>query len=141
MTSQARKTILAALVSQIETEATGFSLVSYDAQYHHSEGLSPSQFPACIIRDRRGRSDNFVSKTQGMILGLDINIMADGDTTDDELRDLYEAVIDAVNSDITIDGTCVKADWRSSDPPVIWPKDTHKFFDLALDITYWREIA
>ena len=141
MASQNRKDIIAALVSQIETEVTDLNLVTYDSDYYHSEGLSPGQYPACIILDGPAQSGTMICKTQELVMDLKARVIADIDTSDDEVRDFFEAIVDAVNTDISLGETCLSCLWKSDELVSIWPSGTRKFMDVAFAVTYWRDFV
>lgn len=139
MTSMARKTIIDALVTQIDTEVDAFNLVADEAT--HREELSPENFPVAKIKEGPTTPGGFVTKTEQLFLQVAVKILCDVDSEDDDLRDMVEATIDAVNTDTTLNGTCIVCNFNSVDEPQFWPLSSYKTTDVFFDIHYWRDIA
>ena len=138
MVAQQRKTIIDALVTQLETDVTDFGLVT--DKVLHSATIPTDKYPACIIFEGGDRKRNNVTSSQDFILDVAIRILTKDEDQDDISRDLMEAVVDSINGDLTLGGTCIFADVMDGDPPVQWPaKQGVHIRDMLLFIHYRRD--
>lgn len=138
MVVQAIKDIRDALVVQIETEVSAFNLVTDDVR--HSEGYGSSSYPVCVVRAGNRRHSAFVTSPESIDIDIFIRIVGSEKTTADELTDLYESTVDALDTDLTIDDTCIKSQYVNADPPMLWPQDQKFIMDAMITVTYWRDI-
>lgn len=140
MTSQARKSILDALVIQIDTEVTDFNLVTDAPTFNMLGDIPETSLPACIIESGTREPSYEVTSTVDYKMLVAMFIVCSPSTTDDELYDLDEALLDAVHSDITLDGTCLWCKEVMSDPPRLWPRGDRKTIEQRIQITYRRDL-
>ena len=139
MTSMNRKDIIAGLVTLLDAEVEGLGGV--DAETRSVAELSESGYPHAIVIEGPTRAGGFVTKTEQLFMTLKVEIYCDSDSSDNDLRDLSEAVIDAVNSDLTLGGTCIICNFMSMGRPQFWPQDSFKYIDVFFEVQYWRDIA
>lgn len=139
MASQAIKDIKDALVDQINTEVPAFGLVTDDVR--HSEEYGSGNYPVCIVRAGGRKHDPFVSKSDWIDIELFIRIICKNSQDEGDLTDLYESAIDAINTDIQLNDTCIKAMTLNADPPIVWPRDEKFIMDAMIIVTYERVIA
>ncbi len=144
MASQTRDTIINALITQIDTQATALAFVG-DA-YYHTNDLNALQYPACLITEGASTYPNVPTSLQFVNMELRLEILNKSDvsltTTDSQkvCRDLLESVVDAVNSDVTINGTCRYVDFIGSDQPFMWSEQPVFVNFLRLIVQYRRDV-
>ena len=140
MTVQARKTILDAIVSRIETNIDDFNLVTAAPDFQLLDDIPVTSLPACIIESGSKTNDYTITSTFDYQLLVAIFIVCGTEAEDSDLYDLDEAVDDALNSDITLDGTCLWCLGVDSDPPRLWPRGTKKMIEKRVRLRYRRDI-
>ena len=136
--TQDLKDIRDALVTQIDNEVAAFNLVTDDER--HTRAYGSSSYPLCIVRAGNRRHSAFVTSPESIDIDMLIRIIGSGKTTADELTDMYEATVDALNTDLTLGGTCIKSVYVNADPPMLWPQDQKIIMDAMITVTYWRDI-
>lgn len=140
MTSMNRKDIIDGLVTIIDTNASAFESVT-DEVRHSFTGIGATEFPVCEVSEGPTEPGGFVTKTEQLFMMTRARVYCDSSSSDDDLRDLSEAVVDAVNADTTLGGTCVVANFAGMTQPSYWPQDSFKTIDVFFRIHYWRDIA
>lgn len=138
MVSQAIKTIKAGLITQIETEVTDFNLVTDKLRMmdHYPSG----EYPVCVVRIGNFTHNRNLTRTEGIDAQIIIAILGLESTTSDEIEDLYEATVDAINTDLTLGGTCIKALTFQAEPAQVFPRDQRFALIGMIMVSYWREI-
>lgn len=136
MVDQSKSEFFAALVKQIKDNVPDLKSV-YDDVKHTSE-LAASDFPCCLVVEGGDVSRHNVTSTQDQAMNVFIRILADSDTSVDEFRDLDEAIIGAINSDSTVDGTCLHCHSENRDAPMLW-EDTNKYATRRYLVIYRRD--
>lgn len=136
--TQDLKDIRDALVIQIANEVAAFNLVTDDDR--HSQSFGDGSYPICIVRAGNRRHSAFVTSPESIDIDMLIRIVGTEKTTADELTDMYEATVDALNTDLTINGTCIKSQYINADPPMLWPQDQKFIMDAMITVSYWRDI-
>ena len=137
MVSQAIKTIKAGLISQIQTEVTDFNLVT--DRLRMLSDYPSGQFPVCVVRIGSFVHNRNLTRTEGIDAQIIIAILGLESTTSDELQDLYEATVDALNTDLTLGGTCIKALTNTAEQEQVWPTDQRFVLTSMIVVSYWRE--
>ena len=135
MTLQSRKTIIAALVSQIRTEVTDFKLVT-DIEKHQGQ-IATGQYPACLVLEGPDYVKHAVSRSNDIELDIGIVIKTQGDDID-TARDLTDAVIDAIAKDTTLGGTCMRVLAVGGASPFDWPENVPHTRRRVVRIKYRR---
>jgi len=138
MASQSIKTIKAALVTQIDTEVDGFKLVT--DVLRHSDHYGSGKYPICIIRLGGFAHNKKLARTESIDVQILISIIGKGTTTSDQLEDLYEATVDAINTDLTVGETCIHALTTEADMASVYPRDQKFILNAMILCTYWRDI-
>ena len=142
MASQNLKTIMAALVTQINTEVAAFGLV-VDATRTSTEYTS-SHYPVCEVLEGPSTPSDLITTYQliNQMIGIRILYKAK-DTNTDASRDLQEGVIDAINSDLTIGGTCRFATLGESqwEAPLDWEAMEKHERRFTFTIQYRRDFS
>lgn len=137
MASQSKKLILDGIVTQISTAVAALKLVT-DEMLHPTE-ISDGQFPACIVYDGGGTTDYYVTQSISLYLNIFVQIIGDADTTSDGMRDLDEAIIDAINADVQIGGLCHKCLVADESSLIHWD-DTRKYHTRRYICEYRRDV-
>lgn len=139
MASQSIKTIKAALVTQINTEVSDFNLVT--DVLRHSDHYGSGKYPICIIRLGGFTHNKNLTRTESIDVQILISIIGKQTTTSDEIEDLYEATVDAINTDLTIGETCIHAMTAEAEAAAIYPRDQKFILNAMILCTYWRDIT
>lgn len=135
MPSQVRKTILDALVSQIDTDVAALNFVT--REHRMSSDIADDEFPACVIWEGPTRLRHDITQETDIELDVACMIMVKDDP--DSAQDIWEAIIDSLNGDPTIGGTCLFCLARTGDPAIFWPvAGGTDFLSLGITITYRR---
>ncbi len=137
MASQAKKTILAALVAQITDASLGFGLVEDNIK--HTAELSAGDYPACLIVEGGDLPTYSITQLLTIDLNVFIKIIGDADSTIDDVRDFDEKIIDAIHADITIGGTCMSMLVHECMPIEGW-SDTNKYLIRRYVVKYRRNM-
>lgn len=137
MASQSKKLILDGIVAQITAAVADFKLVT-DEVLHPTE-ISDGQFPACMVYDGGDATDYYVTQSMSLFLNIFTQIIGDSDTTDDGMRDLDEATIDAINADVQIGGLCHKCLVANAAPLIHW-EGARKYHTRRYICEYRRDI-
>jgi len=135
MATQALKTILAALVSQLDTDVGALNYVTDNAV--EIDRIAPGKFPAAIITVGPSHISHAITSTNWITVLLNIRLATKSGQS--ELYDIWEAVLDSIADDPSIGGTCIKALVATSDPPVVWPKGELFFGDCQVEVVYERD--
>lgn len=137
MTSQAIKTIKAGLITQIQTEVSGFNLVT--DRLRMLSDYPSGQFPVCVVRIGGFAHNRNLTRTEGIDAQIIIAILGLESTTSDQMQDLYEATVDAINTDLTLGDTCIKALTSTAEQSQEWPTDQRFVLISMIIVSYWRE--
>lgn len=140
MTQQSRKEILKALQDLIETNVTTFNYVDYKTEFQMFADIPHTDRPACIIESGTRQSRHNITSTHDNGLAIAIFIVGDPTMTDDDLYDLDEEVLDAINGNITLDGTCLYVLSTDADPPRLWPRGDMKMIEQRIRVEYRRDV-
>lgn len=136
MVAHARKTIINAAVTQIDTNTTGLTVS--DVALDHTK-VADGSYP--IVRVGRGQTNynNFITVTQEGILTITVKVMAKAVTTDDQMDDFEQAIIDAINTDSTLGATCISCFVMNSDPPDLDTANNYKYTIIRFAARYWKD--
>jgi hypothetical protein len=129
--------ILDALTAQVHEEIPEFGLVSYE--HFHSSQISAGQYPVCLFMVGVQKSDYEITSTETITMNILVSIIGDDDQTDADMYAFSDRFIDAINTDITLNGTCLRCLNLDADPPSLWPKEGKKFVDRRLIVEYRRD--
>lgn len=136
MVNQSKSEFFAALVKQIRDSVVELKSV-YDDIKHTSE-LAAGDFPCCMVGDGGDVSVHNITSTQDQLINVIIQILADSDTNFDQLRNLDEAVMDAINQEHTINGTCLICKPMNRNAPTGWD-DTNKWMQRRYEARLRRD--
>lgn len=136
MVAHARKTIINAAVTQIDANTA--DLTVSDVALDHTK-VADGDYP--IVRVERGTTNynNFITVTQEGVLTIKVKVMAKAVTTDDQMDDFEQAIIDAINTDSTLGGTCISCFVLNSDPPDLDVANNYKYTIIRFAATYWKD--
>lgn len=140
MTSMNRKDIIDGLVTIIDDNVDGFNAVTKEVKHYGAE-IAATDYPECEVSEGPKEAGGFVSATEQIFMMTRARVYCDSDSTDDDLRDFAEAIIDAVNTDTTLGDTCVVCNYAGESQPSYWPQNSFKTLDVFFRIQYWRDIA
>ena len=129
--------ILDALTAQVRKEITEFGLVTYE--HFHSGQISAGQYPVCLLGVGVQRSSHEITSTETITMEMRVSIIGGADQTDAQMYAFSDQFVDAINTDITLNGTCIRCLNMDADPPTMWPKEGKKFVDRRLIIEYRRD--
>jgi len=138
MVVQARKTILNEMVSQIDAAVAAFGSVLEGPL--GTNDLSNSAFPVCIVWPVGGAARSNVTPTQEFDTFFNVQIVVDSSSTTDTLLDLDEAVVDAINADVTLNGSCIFCDVRDDDT-MLWKRGSNKYILREYFVQYRRDFV
>lgn len=136
MVAHLRKTIINAVVTQIDANTTGLTVS--DVPLDHTK-VPDGAYP--IVRVTRGRTtyNNFITATQEGFLTVDVRVMAKAVTTDDQMDDYEQDIIDAINTDSTLGETCLSCFVMGSDPPDLDESNNYKYTIIQFAARYWKD--
>lgn len=133
----ARKDIIAALVTHLETELSPSRIDGFPVM---SNELSASDYPAISIYEGPSRVKRELTSTVDIELDLVIRMFTNQDDDLSKGRDLADALISAIENDPQLTDTCISCLAIDSDPPVQWPvKDGTHIYDQLVTVTYRRD--
>ena len=136
MTSMDINTIIANMAA---TLATVEGLVTVTTEEYAQPELDGANMPAVVLIQGPTRHGDFIARTQQLFT----EIMVDLRITDEDytlLNTLKERIIDAINSDLTLDDSCILCDYVMDTNPVKWPRSNCANSSIFYDIQYWRDI-
>lgn len=142
MTSQARKTILAALITQL-SQVNGINLV--DSAYRYTDEIPDDKYPAILLTEKESVYPNVPTSLQFVRMTVEIELCTknkevNGVAPEDISRDLHEAIIDKLNDDVTIGGTCRYFDFIGSEQPFYWRLQGVFLVYLRIMVEYRRDV-
>ena len=139
MPDQILKTILAALVNQIDTQTTNIAYTNYKPKFDAHQNMAPGKLPACIIYLGRSTTGHSITSTNEYNLIALVQIIVEPGTDDDTLYDYQKEVRDAINTDISLGATCITClstdDWA----PSTFTSEQSKNVVLSYTIRYWED--
>ncbi len=136
MVIHTRKGVVTNFTAQVAAAVTDFKLVSSDETYYHWEGLSSDHYPACIVIDGPTVGKHNVTSTLDNDMQVGVRIIVDAESTFNDLRDLFDEVILAIDADVQLGGACIKCLYGTSMPPFPWPSEHISYIDAVFNVTY-----